>query len=1625
MTVNNADTSGERPEQPDPNKPTIRRRWRRFTRRHAFLAGLIIGVGILALLFIALILYRFGYVDRYVAGQITNTFANYGIRAVIKEFHSSIPPRTVEMSGIELYDSLTGEHLGKIDRLSAKIHIADLYALNLTRNINLEDLKIAGLEAWVNFDEQGQSNFRNIHIPPPEPNRRILFAYSAAHIQIENGVIHYGDLKHEISGEGRNLQATLEPAPPGTPVGIRMTTVTLGLTDSSFTYDGHPVNNIDLSVRGRINQTRAEIHDLTLKSPVAEVHLQGTMDDWRALRYQMNITSSVDLAQVSETFQTDKTLRGIGNFSGTVTGEGDHFTIQGGIKSDALAADGVRLQGLNVTANGSVQEKTYQINGKAVADLLSTGDFEIDALQLAGNVMGTGTNFRWIGELRAVAEKGYGTTMTGLILRDARAEMNDGLLTASANQFVANGLAASGAKVNGVTATDLKVRNQNNVTTASVSSVKAGEIKASGATVKGVTAKNIDVVARDGVTSVVVKDVQVGATSAAGAEIGELNIAGVKLSVRNRRVEGSTADINAGTVKVGTDGQVENVKLNRPVFVVEPSGNYRATADLSIGGGVMGRMNMGQASAKVVATSNEIQLNDFTADIFKGRASGTARIALTPKGSSHVLANFNDLDIAGPLTAFAGSTVPLSGRATGNVDLTFPGKDYKLASGIVTTQLRAEAANTGADRIPITGDVAVRADRGTFNIQQVNLQTPATTLKASGQFSFENDSNLQVDLNSSDAAELQTVLISSGLLPDVEARMEEYGIGLAGRLVFNGNIRGKLDSPDVNGTFSLASLLINSNELGSVSATIAMNANEIRVSNGQLTEADGGGAQFSLVKPRSGENNTSLVATLDRANAGTLSTLLSSFSGGGSSSSGISSLETQADVSGTIKVDGIPNAMNGTAELRLGPGKIAGEQLQGMTARATFTGSNVNVENIDLQLVAGHIVASGNFNTSTRAFDFQGKAEGVDLARLTALSNKPGMPAITGVADFTGHIIGNLSEADFSSYQITFDGQGRNVTINGRSAGTLALVGRTENKQLSINLTTGILGQPQVIAAQINLAGRMPATVETTLTNADLTNLFAILLPNNTVRVSGRTNGTIKASGDLLDEDGYFSIAGLTGTASFSELSFRVEDVQLSAATPLVVRFSPGEVNFDSARFTGPGTNITLDGALATTTGGTQNLNVNGSLNLRVLNGLSPDFFSSGTAEVAVRVGGTFEEPRLIGTANLAGASVSVLLGNERWTISNLTTLVRFTANQAQIDSLTGTLGGGRVKASGGALLEGFTVSRFLLNLEADDVTVPFPENFRSTLDADVEIKGSSREQLISGLVTLRRAEYTEDIELADLINAKRGESIEEGTEIELTRTALFAALRVEGRNALVVRNNLADVVGSVSLQLNGPANDPTISGRITATSGTLNFRNDRYDVTRALVDLPPARNADPIINIEGESQIRGYRVIISLTGPLSQPQAIVRSEPALPQADVVSLITTGQLSADDSSASILSQSGVGAATSLLTDALINAPAQKATSKLFGLTRFEINPVIGGRSSSTPAARLTLGRRISKEVTVTYSTNVTSDPNQILALEYRVSDRLSFIAQYEQASTRKLSARTNNFSFEIRFRKRF
>src|SRR5207244_4114814 len=172
-------------------------------------------------------------------------------------------------------------------------------------------------------------------------------------------------------------------------------------------------------------------------------------------------------------------------------------------------------------ARGGEQGTRDSSDSRAVAELLTAVDFQLNAVQVTGGVMGTASDFRWLGELRAAAEKSYGTTITGLILRDARAEYRDEILTASAPQFTGSTLTTSTMRIReGIQATDLRVKSEKGVTTASIAGAKAGKIEAEKTTVSGVTAKAIDIKSNEGVTNVTVKEVQIGEANAFGAKTG-------------------------------------------------------------------------------------------------------------------------------------------------------------------------------------------------------------------------------------------------------------------------------------------------------------------------------------------------------------------------------------------------------------------------------------------------------------------------------------------------------------------------------------------------------------------------------------------------------------------------------------------------------------------------------------------------------------------------------------------------------------------------------------------------------------------------------------------------------------------------------------------------------------------------------------------------------------------------------------------------------------------------------------------------------------------------------------------------------------------------------------------------
>ncbi len=1011
-----------------------------------------------------------------------------------------------------------------------------------------------------------------------------------------------------------------------------------------------------------------------------------------------------------------------------------------------------------------------------------------------------------------------------------------------------------------------------------------------------------------------------------------------------------------------------------------------------------------------------------------GRLNGQAVIALSSRTRSTLTGDFNDLDISKLIALQGGSLPPFEGKTGGRIDLNFPGTDFRAASGTLNAAITANAGNADRGLIPVSGNVRLSATNGLFNVDLADLNTGKSKLTATGRFDLKDEnSDLNVALRSTDATEIDRLVRVLNVAPELEQHLNSMQIQVAGNLTFDGSVKGNLANPIVDGKATLDSIALRGRELGSVATDVFASPDGIDLRNGMLRDSSGGRADFAINIPNAGSNNVAVKATLTNINAGNLLAALP-----------ITLPEQIRDLngqtSGTVDITGLPNQSRGEINLAAQKGIIAGQAFDGLNVKAVFNGTIIDVQQAEMRIGAGRLTAKGSYERAAGNFNFDigGKTVPVPLV-LALLPKSDSIPVITGDVDFTANATGNAEST--ASYSINFNGVAPNVVVGENTLGQVAFKGQTANQMLTADLTAMIDGRPQIVTASVNFADEnLPFMAATDFNQSPLAPFLAFVPQLKGIAITGTGTGRVEFGGNLsqLDDKGIraFSAGNLSGKAEFSQLSLQIQDTPLSAAEPILVRFNPREIIFEKARFSGGGSNMTLSGTKALTDAGINNLAIDGRVNLNLINLFVKDTFFSGFADAAVRFSGPNKTALISGTANMVNASVATFLGSDRFTADRVKARIIFTSNQVEIEEATGYLGGGRFTGSGGGTLDGFAVQRFNFSLDGNNVTVPLPKDFITTGDAQLvitglrEAKNENLQLTIGGRVFARRAVYSKDIDLANLVSGRRDPVLSGGGgSIKPPRFDLV----VEGRDALFVKNNIADLTASVSLVLTGDTNEPRISGRITANSGTILFRKDRYVVQRGVLEFPPDTAIEPVINLQAESEIGGYQVFVNLSGPLKDSEqltASVRSSPALPQADVVSLITTGSLTNSAGGIPTLASTGINTAAEILTDSIINNPARRATDKLFGLNVFEIDPLISGQTVN-PGARLTVGRQINNNLRVTYSTNLSQDQNQVLALEYRVSNRLSFVAQYEQRSLTNVTRNRDNFSFEIRLRKRF
>lgn len=1330
--------------------------------------------------------------------------------------------------------------------------------------------------------------------------------------------------------------------------------------------------------------------------------------------------------------------------AGNVRGTGTDFRWVGELQAVAAKTDAMTIGGLFLS-DAVAEYKDRELTASAEtgrAQKFSIADNEFAAL--------TARNLRFSmpnGSVNLDADSASAASMANenfklneLRGRNVRIRNVDKRTNVDISSLQARNAEVKGRRLDDVSADKFSLTDLPNSTELSASNLRAARLNADGTVIEGLAAPEVSLIDTPAETRIYADTLRIAKIDAGSAVLGSLNIAGVRLTIREGRIEGTSKDIDAGNVALAkTDslpsgGELQDVKISKPVFILEPSGRYRASADMSIGGGIIGSVPLGAATAQVVVNNNGAELSDLNAQVMEGSVTGNATIAFNDNTRSVINANFSGLDLGKLAALQSGRVMPLEGSASGRVDLSLAGTDYRTASGTVNATITAAAGTNSTNKIPINGVLDLSAANGLFNVDQARLTAPNTEMTATGRFDLRNDdSNLNVELRSTNAAEVLNIARVTGLTSTLEPQIESMQFAAAGNLSFQGSITGNLADPAIDGKASVASISVQGRGLGTLSTDIARTPLQTQLSNGRLQQTDGGLVAFDVTIPSIGSDNISLNAQLTGVNAGNLLAALP-----------VSLPERLRDfngkTSGTVALAGLPDQASGEINITSEAGTIAGQPFDSLTAKAVFTGTRINIERGEIRVGNGSLSAAGFYDTASSGFDLNVTGSQVPLPLLlAALPTFAGQsPPVTGTADFTARAAGEFDRP--STINVNFNGTASNVLVSDQALGAVTFKGTTADKVLNAEFVATLENRPQRINATLDLGNaELPFRVQTSFDQSPLGPFFALIPQLSGISIVGVATGQVEFGGNIAHRDAngniIYSAAGLTGSARFSQLNLRLEDTPINAVEPVAIRFDTREVVIESARFAGGGSNLTVAGTKALAESGVNNLSIDGRINLSLLNVFpqiaSGDTFFGGFADVSVRLAGPNSAARLSGTATLDNASFATFVGSDRLMFERLQGTIRFASNQVQVDRVSGFLGGGEFVASGGAVLgSDLRPDSFRFDLTGNNITVPLPEDFITTGDAKLEISGrrfagGGLSTLIAGRILAKRSVYTKDIDLASLISGRGDTSLSSGG------TSSFQAPRfdlvIEGRDALIVRNNIADLTASISLRLAGTTEEPQISGRITANSGTVFFRNDRYVVQRGVVEFPPNTAVEPVINLQAESEINGYQIFVNLNGPITDTENLsvtVRSSPALPQADVISLITTGNLSNTESGIPTLAQTGINTAAEVLTDTIINEPARKATDKLFGLNVFEIDPIISGQRLNA-SARLTVGRQINNNLRITYSTNLSQDQNQVLALEYRVSNKLSFVAQYEQRSLTNVTQDRNAFSFEVRFRKRF
>ena len=979
------------------------------------------------------------------------------------------------------------------------------------------------------------------------------------------------------------------------------------------------------------------------------------------------------------------------------------------------------------------------------------------------------------------------------------------------------------------------------------------------------------------------------------------------------------------------------------------------------------------------------------------------------------LKHFRDFELDGRLSGFnireAGSffpdrPIPWSGVASGSLHLEGRPGD-RNPDFAVQSNLRIVPA---AGAIPVSGniDVSYAKRSGAIQFGDSHLNFPSTQLSFSGGLG----ANLGVTLDSSNLNDVSPALRFLRLrTPALPVLLRN------GSAHFDGTIAGAATDPQIQGNLALTRFRARGQTWDQLRSHVELSPSAADFSSLTLDQGSlhiSGDGHVGLRNWNvTNDSPLRIEARFRGANIVQAASEYTAFK-----------LPVAGGIAfGSVDLRGSVAEPQGAAQINIDNADAYGERLNEIQLSAQAAQDQVRITRGRMQAGPAVVSFSGAYrhvHGSWRSGQAELKIEsnGFPLAALAPVRKyEPGLNAQFEIhAEAAARITPGHVEPTTANGTVAF----RDVTVDNVPYGSVTMRAATHGTSLNAAFEGDLRESRLTGSAEVLLAPGNPVKGEFRLGRIRFETLYALFHAGrkNALPFDGFLEGGLTFEGPLQNP------SQLRARAQLQEIQFssappagqKAPDLVFRNVEPIVLDASNGIATVRNFHIGGKDTSLTLAGSIPYAQQGPMDLRVEGAVDLRIFELFDPHVQSSGQSLVRASVAGTLAEPSVNGTLELRHGSF--FLKNVANGLTDVNGTVKFDRDRATIQKLTAQSGGGELSLGGFATLSPGGPLVYRLEANAENVRVRYAGGISVTSTSALRLTGTSDNSVLSGTVTVSRVVLNPNTDVGNVLASLAAPAASPSNEKDFL-TGLQLDVRVESAPDLQLSTALSrDVEAEVDLRLRGTLDHPVLLGNVAANQGEIKIFGTKYSVNRGEVSFFNSVKIEPVLDLDLQTEARGITVDVTVSGTFNKLNINYRSDPPLQPRDIIALLTVGrapntvsnmpnaQVTNDVSAL----QSG---ANTVLGQAI--SPTSSRLSKLFGITNIKIDPLAQG-ITNTPQARLSIEQQISRQITVTYVTNLSQTSEQIFRLEWAFSRQYSLVALRDD---------NGEFGIDIQYKKRF